>query len=152
MTPGISQDISKLLERSGLQTRETASDARRQTYTDTEGKQKQRKIGRYSFHSFRHTFCTFAANSGKDLSLVKAIVGHSAVAMTEHYTHFNLEAKRSVIEAIPLTGVITTMPSRDEELSNIAKLSNPAVQKRVLDFLHRTLNNAQKQEFFKLLS
>ena len=149
---GISQDISKLLERSGLQTRETASDARRQTYTDTEGKQKQRKIGRYSFHSFRHTFCTFAANSGKDLSLVKAIVGHSAVAMTEHYTHFNLEAKRSVIEAIPLTGVITTMPSRDEELSNIAKLSNPAVQKRVLDFLHRTLNNAQKQEFFKLLS
>lgn len=149
---GISQDISKLLEHSGLETKEVASEVRRQTYTDAKGRQKQRKIGRYSFHSFRHTFCTFAANSGKDLSLVKSIVGHSAVTMTEHYTHFDLEAKRSVIEAIPLTEAITTMPARDDELINIAKLSNPAIWKRVLDFLHRTLNNAQKQEFYKLMS
>ena len=149
---GISQDISKLLEYSGLETKEVASEVRRQTYTDAKGRQKQRKIGRYSFHSFRHTFCTFAANSGKDLSLVKSIVGHSAVTMTEHYTHFDLEAKRSVIEAIPLTEAIATMPARDDELINIAKLSNPAIWKRVLDFLHRTLNNAQKQEFYKLMS
>ncbi len=99
---GISQDINKLLESSGIQTREDATDCRRQTYTDNKGQVKQRKVGRYSFHSFRHTFCSIAANSGKDLSVIKSIVGHANIAMTEHYTHYDLESKRSVIDALPL--------------------------------------------------
>lgn len=148
---GISQDISKLLERSGLQTRETASDIRRQNYTDTEGKQKQRRIGRYSFHSFRHTFCTFAANSGKDLSLVKAIVGHSAVAMTEHYTHFNLEAKRSVIETIPLP-LVEASDQKAEKLARVLWQSSSEVRKKVLLCLERTLSTEQKRELIRLIN
>lgn len=149
---GISQDISKLLEHSGLETKEVASETRRQTYTDAKGRQKQRKIGRYSFHSFRHTFCTFAANSGKDLSLVKSIVGHSAVTMTEHYTHFDLEAKRNVIETIPLPNLISSENPPRNELEYVIYQSSSEIRRKVLCFLECRLSPRQKQELLKLIS
>lgn len=103
---GISQDISRLLEAAGIQTKEVAStDIRRQYYTNRQGITCQRHIGRYSFHSFRHTFCSLAANAGKDLSLIRSIVGHADVKMTEHYTHFDLESKRSLINSLPLPSI-----------------------------------------------
>ena len=100
---GISQDISKLLEASGIQTKETADNGiRRQIYTNAQGERCMRHIGRYSFHSFRHTFCSLAANAGNDLAVIRSIVGHTNESMTEHYTHYSLETKRKVIASLPL--------------------------------------------------
>ena len=100
---GISQDIAKLLKAAGIETLETASNAtRRQKYRNSSGKLCSRHIGRYSYHSFRHTFCTIAANAGKDLAIIRSIVGHANIQMTSHYTHYSLESKRQVIESLPL--------------------------------------------------
>lgn len=38
-------------------------------------------------HSFRHSFVTRAANAGIPLDVVRRIVGHSGVRMSEHYFH-----------------------------------------------------------------
>ena len=100
---GISQDINKLLRASEIETLEAADMAtRRQQYRNTSGELCTRHIGRYSYHSFRHTFCTIAANAGKDLSIIRSIVGHANIQMTAHYTHYSLESKRQVIESLPL--------------------------------------------------
>ena len=100
---GISQDIGKLLRAAGIETLEAAdSTTRRLQYHNSSGELCTRHIGRYSYHSFRHTFCTIAANAGKDLSVIRSMVGHSDIKMTEHYTHYSLETKRQVIESLPL--------------------------------------------------
>ena len=100
---GISQDISKLLRASGIETLEAAdSSIRRQKYRNSSGEICTRHIGRYSYHSFRHTFCTMAANAGQDLSIIRSMVGHANIQMTEHYTHYSLDSKRQVIESLPL--------------------------------------------------
>ena len=62
---------------------------------------------------------------------MKAIVGHSAVAMTEHYTHFNLEAKRSVIETIPLP-LVEASDQKAEKLARVLWQSSSEVRKKVL--------------------
>lgn len=49
------------------------------------------------FHSLRHTFVTRCALAGVPLPVVRAIVGHSTTAMTEHYAHSNLEAARAAL-------------------------------------------------------
>lgn len=52
-------------------------------------------------HSFRHTFCSMAANAGIDLHVIQSMVGHTQTVMTEHYTHYSFDAKRKAIEALP---------------------------------------------------
>ena len=54
-----------------------------------------------TFHSLRHSFVSFAANSGAPLVVVQAIVGHMSSAMTRHYYHANEAALRKAVEAIP---------------------------------------------------
>lgn len=113
----ISQDINKLLRASGIETLEAAnSGTRRQQYRNTNGELCTRHIGRYSYHSFRHTFCTMAANAGKDLSVIRSIVGHAGIKMTEHYTHYSLESKRQVIESLPLPQRTIAKPIPLQEL------------------------------------
>ena len=118
---GISQDISKLLRASGIETLEAAdSSIRRQKYRNSSGEICTRHIGRYSYHSFRHTFCTMAANAGQDLSIIRSMVGHANIQMTEHYTHYSLDSKRQVIESLPLP---TAKKLMLEEGANIYELS-----------------------------
>lgn len=45
-----------------------------------------------SFHSLRHTFVTRAIEAGVPAAIVRALVGHSREAMTEHYTHVGAAA------------------------------------------------------------
>lgn len=54
-----------------------------------------------TFHSFRHTFVSMAANAGVPLHIVQSIVGHESTAMTRHYYHENIEALRGAVNAIP---------------------------------------------------
>lgn len=53
------------------------------------------------FHSLRHTFVSMAVNSGMSPLLVQRIVGHSAVSMTEHYYHDNMDKMTEGINALP---------------------------------------------------
>lgn len=53
----------------------------------------------YGLHSFRHTFVSFCANAGVPLAVVAEIVGHGNPAMTNHYFHASIEAKKKAIAA-----------------------------------------------------
>ena len=55
-----------------------------------------------SFHSLRHTFVTRAIEAGVPSAIVRALVGHSTAAMTEHYTHVGGDA---VLEAFERAGL-----------------------------------------------
>lgn len=54
-----------------------------------------------SFHSLRHSFVSFAANSGVPLEFLRSIVGHKTTAMTRHYYHADEEGLRMAVAAIP---------------------------------------------------
>ena len=54
-----------------------------------------------TFHSLRHSFVSFAANSGVPLPVVQSIVGHRSSAMTRHYYHANETALRKAVDAVP---------------------------------------------------
>ena len=86
---GISTDITKLLEASGIKTKVVDPDL-----------QRKRPIVLYSMHSFRHTFCSIAVNAGIPLATIQAIVGHSTSDMTAHYSHISMESKKEAVSAL----------------------------------------------------
>lgn len=53
------------------------------------------------FHSLRHTFVSMAINAGMSPLLVQKIVGHSAVSMTQHYYHDNMDKMVEGINTLP---------------------------------------------------
>lgn len=59
------------------------------------------KVGKYGFHSFRHTFVSFCANAGVPLAFVQEVVGHTSQVITRHYTHLSPDALRQVVSALP---------------------------------------------------
>lgn len=87
---GIAKDTKRLLEAAGLHTVEQSHDPHRML-----------PVIRYSFHSFRHTFSTLAANHGVSIRTVQELLGHSSEKMTVHYTHIGLQTKVQAIEALP---------------------------------------------------
>ena len=148
---GISQDISKLLEASGIQTKEAADNGiRRQIYTNVQGERCMRHIGRYSFHSFRHTFCSLAANAGNDLAVIRSIVGHTNESMTEHYTHYSLESKRKVIASLPLPQHEKDDGQTSPFAAQIAGLS-AAKLPRLAEYLETVLSPDQQWELMRQL-
>lgn len=53
-------------------------------------------------HSFRHTFGTICCEEGVPLEVVQQWLGHSSVAITRIYTHFNdLKRKQAAIDKFP---------------------------------------------------
>ena len=87
---GIAKDTKRLLEAAGLHTVEQSYDPHRLL-----------PVIRYSFHSFRHTFSTLAANRGVSIRTVQELLGHSSEKMTAHYTHIGLQTKVQAIEVLP---------------------------------------------------
>ena len=51
-----------------------------------------------TFHSLRSTFVTKCAEAGISLEIVKAVVGHATVNMTEHYTHIREKAIKEAFD------------------------------------------------------
>jgi integrase len=51
-----------------------------------------------SYHSLRHTFVTRAIEAGVPPPIVRALVGHSTAAMTEHYTHVSAEVMEAAFK------------------------------------------------------
>lgn len=55
-----------------------------------------------SWHVFRHTHATLSEQLGMQLSDRQANMGHSAAAMTMHYTHADMERRRAGLEQLAL--------------------------------------------------
>jgi len=61
---------------------------------------KKAKIRDFHFHDTRHTFGSRLAMAGKDIYLIKNLVGHRQLRMVERYAHHNVESLRNGIEAL----------------------------------------------------
>jgi integrase len=70
----------------------------------------QRPVVRCSFHSLRHTFVSLCRESGVALSVVESLVGHSNVAMTQHYSHTSELAAKNAVAMLPAINGDTTTP------------------------------------------
>jgi integrase len=51
-------------------------------------------------HDTRHTFTTLLAQAGVDERTIKAIIGHSAKDVTDHYTHIELSVMLEAVNKI----------------------------------------------------
>lgn len=60
---------------------------------------KSRRL--YSFHSFRHTFASFAANSGVPLTTLAAILGDNPRTLERYYIKASDEVKMKAVNSIP---------------------------------------------------
>lgn len=89
------------------------------------------------FHSLRHTFVSKLANSGKPLTVIRSMVGHTADDMTEYYTHTTLDAQRNAISALSASMVDTetiTLPKQFVEMLDRRRKDMP-----MEDFLKQLL-------------
>lgn len=86
---GISHDIIRLLEVSGIQTKEEADTTHR-----------KERISRYSFHSFRHTFASMLIANGVAPITVSKLLGHTTLNMTNRYVHLAEETARQAVSKL----------------------------------------------------
>ena len=130
---GISTDITKLLEASGIKTKAVDPELRR-----------KRPIVLYSMHSFRHTFCSIAVNAGIPLATVQAIVGHSTSEMTAHYTHISLESKQRAVTALELAAP-SSATSKENTLTRVISTLSPTKLSALAAYLEEVLTRRQKE-------
>ena len=103
----VSVQITKLLQSAGIE-----------TSMSVEGYAK--RIPRYGFHSFRHSFVSTCAEQGIPLSVVQELVGHLSQDMTQHYFHLSDETARKAIAMLPGAGVATATPTAKVETSKVS--------------------------------
>jgi integrase len=53
------------------------------------------------FHSLRHTATTYLKAAGVSDSIARAIVGHESKAISDHYTHLDMETMRKALDQLP---------------------------------------------------
>jgi integrase len=56
-----------------------------------------------SFHTLRHTFASWLAISGTPILVIKELLGHATLAMTERYAHLIPDQKRASVQRIEST-------------------------------------------------
>lgn len=64
-------------------------------------KGNRKRVSPLSFHSIRHTFCTYGrCDAGVAPDVMRAIVGHESEEIERGYTTANLEHKRAALDAV----------------------------------------------------
>lgn len=133
---GISKDVIRLLEASGIQAKVEAGESIRRKKMKNGQK---RMVTRYSMHSFRYSFVSFCANNNVPLHIVQELVSHSSPAMTRHYSKISNKSKEQATNTMNdiLQGV------------NASTIVRPENEKILLDFIKDIapdrLNDALKQ-------
>jgi integrase len=55
-------------------------------------------ISDFHFHHLRHTFASHWMMAGGDLYVLKSILGHKSIVMTQRYAHLSPEFKRTAVD------------------------------------------------------
>ena len=90
----LSQRFQAILARAGL------AEARTKDSTG-KGRDTTRSVSPLSFHSLRHTATSMLKNAGVAEPVAMDIIGHNTKAMSRHYTHIDIEAKREALGKLP---------------------------------------------------
>jgi len=136
---GISTDITKLLEASGIKTKTVDPEL-----------QRKRPIVLYSMHSFRHTFCSIAVNAGIPLATIQAIVGHSTSDMTAHYSHISMESKQKAVSALEFAAP-SSFALKGNSLEYVISSLPPIKLPVLAAYLEEILSANQQQELMRKL-
>ena len=63
---------------------------------------KEAEIESFRFHDLRHTYASWAAQSGMDIRRLQRLLGHKTLAMTQRYSHLG---PRDLREAVEMVGI-----------------------------------------------
>lgn len=55
---------------------------------------------RVVFHTLRHTFASWLVEAGEDIYVVKKLMGHASISMTERYSHLSPGTLRNAIQKL----------------------------------------------------
>jgi len=55
-------------------------------------------LSNFWFHDLRHTFASKLVMAGQDLYVIKELLGHSTIQMTERYAHLAPDLKANAVE------------------------------------------------------
>jgi integrase len=67
----------------------------------------------YTWHSNRHTFCSWMAMAGASLKTIQELAGHKTISMSARYSHLSPDHKQSEIERIAAAPAkVKEMPRR----------------------------------------
>lgn len=140
--PGLTRDTARLLERAGIQTKETPDGIRRLV-----------KVTKYSFHSFRHTLTSLAIDHGANIRIVQNLLGHTSANMTSHYAHISMQSKQQVLNMLP---VFSMDPEQQlvRQTSSFAEILTALDREHLLaagQWLEDNLTPAQKEALARRL-
>ncbi len=62
---------------------------------------RKRVVVKVGFHSLRHSFVSICAAAGTPQHVLQSLVGHGSPAMTEIYTHTDMDQKRQAVAGLP---------------------------------------------------
>jgi integrase len=85
---GLNKDVIKVFEAAGFETREENKGVR--------------AVNVYGFHSFRSTFCSFAARKGVPLSTLAQITGDNIQTLQKYYVRIDEKTAAQTLSALPM--------------------------------------------------
>ncbi|MCB1087214.1 MAG: site-specific integrase [Verrucomicrobiae bacterium] len=75
--------------------------ARKNKQGSKHGRSAKRETNELSFHSLRHSATSIMKNAGVSPAIVQEFIGHDSKAVSQNYTHIELEAMRRATDLMP---------------------------------------------------
>lgn len=91
--------------------------ARKNKQANKQGRSAKRENNELSFHSLRHSATSIMKNAGVSPAIVQEFIGHDSKAVSQNYTHIELDAMRRATDLMPdvFSAEVTGKGSEDQE-------------------------------------
>jgi integrase len=119
-TSMLSAQFYEIMVAAGLAT------VRENKQTTHKGRDKKRANNSLTFHSLRHSATSILKNAGVSSAVVQEFIGHDSTAVSQNYTHIEIDAMRRATDLMPdLFAEEPTLPSTEAQSeSSVAEGDN----------------------------
>ncbi len=122
---GVKKDVMKILRYAGLKTTETP-----------ENSQRKRKICRYGFHSFRHTYASMMASKGYSINMLAQVLADNSKTLEKYYINIDDKVIKAAFDELISPAPAKLSKVRLEINNKLDKLTDKELQK-VLSFIKK---------------